>query len=156
MFEQVGCNLLVLYSEHNLETISLPICNYGVPAQRPLEEAINKTIGYARLNHNTLIHCSAGIGRTAFFAAFLSCPPSYDHSRAPSSQDICLSTMLFDGFSFVRQMTEVISCSWSLRLLKTVIQQGCKESGRRGGVDNYFEVDGQLRTNCGLLSAAVI
>ena len=63
MFEQVGCNFLVLYSEHNLETISLPICNYGVPAQRPLEQAINKTIGYARLKHNTLIHCSAGIGR---------------------------------------------------------------------------------------------
>jgi cyclin-dependent kinase inhibitor 3 (CDKN3) len=71
MFEQVGCNFLVLYSEHNLETISLPICDYGVPAQRPLGQAINKTIGYARLKHNTLIHCSAGIGRTAFFAAFL-------------------------------------------------------------------------------------
>ena len=53
--EQAGRNLPVLYSEHNLETISLPICNYGVPAQRPLEQAIDKTSDYARISHNTLI-----------------------------------------------------------------------------------------------------
>ena len=71
VLEQAGRNLPVLYSEHNLETINLPICNYGVPAQEPLEQAVNKTIDHARLNRNILIHCAAGIGRTAFFAAFL-------------------------------------------------------------------------------------
>ncbi|MGH7258041.1 MAG: protein-tyrosine phosphatase family protein [Nitrospiraceae bacterium] len=69
--EQTGRNLPVLYSEHNLGIISLPICNYGVPAQGPLEQAIATTIEHARFKHNALIHCSAGIGRTAFFAAFL-------------------------------------------------------------------------------------
>lgn len=71
VLEQAGRNLPVLYSEHNLEIINLPISNYGVPAQEPLEQAVNKTIDHARLNRNILIHCAAGIGRTAFFAAFL-------------------------------------------------------------------------------------
>ena len=66
--EQIGCSLSALYSQHCLQLIALPITNYGVPQPGPLEQAIAKTIQHAQLNRNILIHCSAGIGRTAFFA----------------------------------------------------------------------------------------
>ena len=64
-------NLSVLYSEQGLQVIHLPIPNYGVPPLEALTVAINQTIEFARSRHNALIHCSAGIGRTALFAVFL-------------------------------------------------------------------------------------
>ena len=64
-------NLSVLYSEQGLQVIHLPIPNYGVPPLEALTVAINQTIEFARSRHNALIHCSAGIGRTALFAIFL-------------------------------------------------------------------------------------
>ena len=66
--EQIGCSLSALYSQYGLQLIALSITNYGVPPPGPLEQAVANTIEYARLNRNILIHCSAGIGRTAFFA----------------------------------------------------------------------------------------
>jgi len=69
--ESTQRNLPVLYAEHGLQVIHLPIPNYGVPPFGPLTAAITQTIQYAHAEHNTLIHCSAGIGRTALFAVFL-------------------------------------------------------------------------------------
>lgn len=69
--EQAQRNLPVLYSTQGFQVIHLPIPNYGVPSQGPLEVAITKTIEYANASQSALIHCSAGIGRTALFAVFL-------------------------------------------------------------------------------------
>jgi len=69
--EQAQRNLPALYSTQGFQVIQLPIPNYGVPSHEPLEVAITKTIEYADASHSTLIHCSAGIGRTALFAVFL-------------------------------------------------------------------------------------
>ena len=69
--EQAQRNLPVLYSTQGLQVIHLPIPNYGVPSHGPLEAAIAKTIEYANTSQSALIHCSAGIGRTALFAVFL-------------------------------------------------------------------------------------
>jgi len=69
--EQTQRNLPALYSTQGFQVIHLPIPNYGVPSHEPLEVAITKTIEYANASRSTLIHCSAGIGRTALFAVFL-------------------------------------------------------------------------------------
>jgi len=64
-------NLPVLYAESGLQVIHLPIPNYGVPPIGALEVSINETICYAHAQRHALIHCSAGLGRTALFAIFL-------------------------------------------------------------------------------------
>jgi protein-tyrosine phosphatase len=69
--ENTQRNLPVLYAEHGLQVIHLPIPNYSVPPLEDLAVAIKQTIEYAHADHNALIHCSAGIGRTALFAVFL-------------------------------------------------------------------------------------
>jgi protein-tyrosine phosphatase len=69
--EQAQRNLPAFYSTQGFQVIHLPIPNYGVPSHGPLEVAITKTIEYAIASQNALIHCSAGIGRTALFAVFL-------------------------------------------------------------------------------------
>jgi protein-tyrosine phosphatase len=69
--EQAQRHLPALYSTQGFQVIHLPIPNYGVPSHEPLEVAITKTIEYANASQSALIHCSAGIGRTALFAVFL-------------------------------------------------------------------------------------
>ena len=69
--EQTQRNLLALYSTQGFQVIHLPIPNYGIPSLGPLNIALTKTIEYANISQSTLIHCSAGIGRTALFAVFL-------------------------------------------------------------------------------------
>lgn len=70
-FEQTQQNLPEFYSTQGFQVIHLPIPNYGIPSHGPFEAAITKTIGYATAAQSALIHCSAGIGRTALFAVFL-------------------------------------------------------------------------------------
>jgi len=69
--EQTQRNLLALYSTQGFQVIHLPIPNYGIPSHEPLDIALTKTIEYAKASQSTLIHCSAGIRRTALFAVFL-------------------------------------------------------------------------------------
>ena len=69
--EQTQRNLPAFYSAQGFQVIHLPIPNYGVPSHGPLEIAIRKTIDHANTSQSALIHCSAGIGRTALFAVFL-------------------------------------------------------------------------------------
>ena len=69
--EQTQRNLPEFYSTQGFQVIHLPIPNYGIPSHEPLELAITRTIEYATASQSTLIHCSAGIGRTALFAVFL-------------------------------------------------------------------------------------
>ena len=69
--EQTQRDLPAFYMTHGFQVIHLPIPNYGVPSHEPLDVAITKTIEYASTSQSALIHCSAGIGRTAVFAVFL-------------------------------------------------------------------------------------
>jgi len=69
--EQTQRNLPALYSTQGFQVIHLPIPNYGIPSHEPFEVAITRTIEYANTSQSALIHCSAGIGRTALFAVFL-------------------------------------------------------------------------------------
>lgn len=69
--EQTQRNLPEFYSTQGFQVIHMPIPNYGVPSHEQLEVAITTTLEYATASQSTLIHCSAGIGRTALFAVFL-------------------------------------------------------------------------------------
>lgn len=69
--EQTQRDLPTFYSTQGFKVIHLPIPNYGVPSHERLEIAITKTIEHANASQSALIHCSAGIGRTALFAVFL-------------------------------------------------------------------------------------
>jgi protein-tyrosine phosphatase len=69
--EQTQRNLPEFYSTQGFQVIHLPIPNYGIPSHEPFEIAIARTIEYATTSQSALIHCSAGIGRTALFAVFL-------------------------------------------------------------------------------------
>ena len=69
--EKTGRDLLSLYREQVLTVFPLPTPNYGVPSNGQLVEVLKQTRTYASEGHNILIHCSAGLGRTALFAALL-------------------------------------------------------------------------------------
>ena len=49
----------------------LPIPDFGVPTKNDLEQAVQHTIAYAQAGQHSVIHCSAGIGRTGLFIAYL-------------------------------------------------------------------------------------
>jgi len=42
-----------------------------VTAKDDLEQAVQQTIAYAQAGHHIVMHCSAGIGRTGLFTAYL-------------------------------------------------------------------------------------
>jgi protein-tyrosine phosphatase len=69
--EQTQRNLPEFYSTQGFQVIHLPIPNYGIPSHEPFAVAITRTIEHATASQSALIHCSAGIGRTALFAIFL-------------------------------------------------------------------------------------
>lgn len=69
--EKADRDLKSFYFREHLCVIHLPIQNYGVPQGAALEAAISQTIDQAMSGKNILIHCSAGMGRTPFFAALL-------------------------------------------------------------------------------------
>ena len=69
--EKSGRDLFALYREEGLRVLHLPIPNYGVPSHGDLTCVLTQTLEHAASGHNVLIHCSAGLGRTALFAALL-------------------------------------------------------------------------------------
>jgi protein-tyrosine phosphatase len=71
---RTGCHLRALYLKEGFEVLYLPIPDFSVSAKADLEQAIQQTIAYAQAGHHIvihLIHCSAGIGRTGLFMAYL-------------------------------------------------------------------------------------
>ena len=49
----------------------LPIPDFSVPAKDDLEQTVQSTIAHAQAGQHIIIHCSAGIGRTGLFMAYL-------------------------------------------------------------------------------------
>ena len=68
---KAGRDLRALYLQEGFQVCCLPIPDYGVPAHEDLEQAVEATIEHARAGRNIAVHCSAGIGRTGLFTAFL-------------------------------------------------------------------------------------
>jgi protein-tyrosine phosphatase len=73
---KTGCHLRALYLKAGFQVLYLPIPDFGVPTRDDLEQAVQHTIAYAQAGHHIVIHCSAGIGRTGLFTAYLAkrCP----------------------------------------------------------------------------------
>lgn len=69
--EKTGRDLLGLYHDEGLTVLHLPIPNYGIPSHGKLTVVLLQTLEHAANGQNVLIHCSAGLGRTALFAALL-------------------------------------------------------------------------------------
>ena len=66
-----GCHLRALYRKAGFQVLYLPIPDFSVPAKDDLEQAVQQTLAYAQAGQHIIIHCSAGIGRTGLFTAYL-------------------------------------------------------------------------------------
>jgi protein-tyrosine phosphatase len=69
--QKAGRNLRALYLEEGFRVLYLPIPDFGVPTKADLERAVQHTIAYVQAGQHIAIHCSAGIGRTGLFMAYL-------------------------------------------------------------------------------------
>ncbi len=69
--QKAGRNLREWYLHEGLQVLYLPIPDFSVPTKDDLEQAVQHTIAYAQAGHNIVVHCSAGIGRTGLFTAYL-------------------------------------------------------------------------------------
>ncbi|MCW5799306.1 MAG: hypothetical protein KIT40_12445 [Nitrospira sp.] len=69
--EKTDRDLLMIYQDEGMTVLPLPIPNYGIPAHGGLSEVLKQVHEQAACGRNLLIHCSAGLGRTALFATLL-------------------------------------------------------------------------------------
>ena len=69
--EKTGRDLLAVYRREGFTVFPFPIANYGVPPTGYLAGVLKQTREHAAQCHNLLIHCSAGLGRTALIATLL-------------------------------------------------------------------------------------
>jgi protein-tyrosine phosphatase len=69
--QETGRNLQMLYHHTGMHVLHLPIPDLRIPAKDDLDRVVQSTIEYAQAGHHIVIHCSAGIGRTGLFAAYL-------------------------------------------------------------------------------------
>lgn len=66
-----GHDLKAEYESLGLETLYLPMPDFGVPKEGALREALGEVLAAAQAGKVIAIHCHAGIGRTGLFAACL-------------------------------------------------------------------------------------
>lgn len=69
--EKTGRDLLAIYEAEGITVFPFPICNYGIPSNGGLVDLLKQASDHAAQGHNLLIHCSAGLGRTALIATLL-------------------------------------------------------------------------------------
>lgn len=69
--EKTGRDLLAIYRDEGLTVLPLPIPNYGIPVDGGVSDVLKQVHEQAAQGRNLLIHCSAGLGRTALFATLL-------------------------------------------------------------------------------------
>lgn len=69
--QKAGRNLREFYIQEGYQVIHFPIPDFDIPLKEKLEHYSQKTIKCTKKGHNIVIHCSAGIGRTGLFAAYL-------------------------------------------------------------------------------------
>jgi protein-tyrosine phosphatase len=68
---KTGRDVLAFYREQGLEVIHAPIPDFAVPIGESFEKALQAVEKRARAGQHTVVHCSAGIGRTGMFMACL-------------------------------------------------------------------------------------
>ena len=68
---KTGKDLLAFYREQGLEVIHCPIPDLAIPQWQPFDAALFSVEEKVRNGENTVVHCSAGIGRTGLFIACL-------------------------------------------------------------------------------------
>jgi protein-tyrosine phosphatase len=68
---KTGRDLLAFYREQGLQGIHAPIPDFTVPTEESFEQALQSVVERARAGQHTVVHCSAGIGRTGLFMACL-------------------------------------------------------------------------------------
>jgi predicted protein tyrosine phosphatase len=68
---KTGCDLRALYLKAGFQVLYLPIPDFSVPTKDDLERVVKSVLEYAQAGQHIVIHCSAGIGRTGLFMAYL-------------------------------------------------------------------------------------
>ena len=69
--DKTGIDLLAFYRQHGLEVIHSPIPDFNIPPREALDLALDLVVGRAQAGQHTVVHCSAGQGRTGTFLACL-------------------------------------------------------------------------------------